>query len=124
MNVQAGPMRRWQWGAAAALSVFGVWSQSYPVVAQSAARLDRGRTFVEKNCAGCHSVTSTGSSKHPSAPPFRTLGRKYPIEHLAEALAEGIVVGHSAMPVFRLAPEEIADVLDYVASLQKPPVRK
>jgi len=61
----------------------------------------------------------TGPSRHRSAPPFRTLGEIHPIGHLAEALAESIVVGHPAWPVFRLEPDEIADVLDYFASMQK-----
>jgi len=117
-------MLQWQWRAVVAITC--IWVSVFPQAAraQDAARIDRGRVFVEKNCAECHSVMPTGPSRHRSAPPFRVLGEKYPIEHLAEALAEGIIVGHSAMPVFRLEPDEIADLLDYIASLQKPSADK
>lgn len=117
-------MRLRHWSAATALAYFWTCCLSDSAFAQSTARFERGQTFVEKNCAECHSVTPTGSSRHGSAPPFRTLGTKYPIEHLAEALAEGIMVGHSNMPVFSLAPEEIANVLGYISSLQTPPGRR
>jgi hypothetical protein len=32
---------------------------------------------------------------------FRTLGKRYPIEALEEALGEGIISGHPDMPEFR-----------------------
>lgn len=115
-------MLKWQERTVVATTCLWVSAFPHAACAQDTARTDRGRVFVEKNCAECHSVTPTGASRHRSAPPFRTLGEKYPIEHLAEALAEGIVVGHPAMPVFRLEPDEIVDVLGYIASLQKPSV--
>jgi mono/diheme cytochrome c family protein len=51
------------------------------------------------------------------APPFRLLPGRYPVEHLAEALAEGIVVGHPAMPEFTFNPPEIDALLSYLQSL-------
>jgi mono/diheme cytochrome c family protein len=51
------------------------------------------------------------------APPFRVLHQRYPIENLAEALAEGIVTGHSAMPEFTFTPDEIDALLTYIGSL-------
>jgi mono/diheme cytochrome c family protein len=30
------------------------------------------------------------------------------------------MVAHSTMPVFKLRPEEVGDVLNYISSLQKP----
>jgi mono/diheme cytochrome c family protein len=51
------------------------------------------------------------------APPFRDLPKRYPVEHLAEALAEGIVAGHPAMPRFVLEPREIDALLAYMSSL-------
>ena len=41
------------------------------------------------------------------APPFGDLSKRYPSENLAEALAEGIVTGHPAMPRFTFEPREI-----------------
>jgi len=43
---------------------------------------------------------------------------RYPIETLGEALAEGIVTGHPAMPQFELAPSQINDLLSYLKSLE------
>lgn len=106
--------------AAFALAVVWMASLSDAALAQGSTGLDRGRAFVQGKCGGCHAVSRTDLSRHPTAPPFRTLGQRYPIEHLAEALAEGIMVAHSTMPVFKLRPEEVGDVLDYISSLQKP----
>jgi mono/diheme cytochrome c family protein len=43
---------------------------------------------------------------------------RYPIETLGEALAEGIVTGHPAMPQFELAPAQIHDLLSYLKTLE------
>ena len=53
-----------------------------------------------------------------AAPPFRTLHKRYPIETLAEAFAEGIYTGHSEMPAFELEPDQINDLLAYLKSLE------
>jgi len=61
------------------------------------------------------------------APPFRVLPHRYPVANLAEALAEGIVVGHPAMPEFTFEPDEINALLTYIQSLAPdavPPPRK
>lgn len=78
---------------------------------------EQGKALAQLLCARCHSVEKLGRSAHPKAPPFREIARRYPPEHLAEALAEGIVVGHSDMPVLRLSPEEIERFLDYLEEM-------
>ena len=89
-----------------------------PVTANaSESLLERGRAIAEKNCARCHAVGATGESPLKPAPPFRDLPQRYPVENLAEALAEGIVTGHSAMPEFTFTPDEIDALLTYIASL-------
>jgi len=79
----------------------------------------RGETLLSANCARCHAIGRTGISPHPEAPPFRTLSRKYPIEGLAEALAEGLSVGHPDMPEFVFQPPEIRAILDYLNAIQQ-----
>ncbi|MBT5413578.1 MAG: cytochrome c [Rhodospirillaceae bacterium] len=74
----------------------------------------RGHAFAKANCARCHAVGLKGASPLPEAPPFRTLPAKWPPENLAEALAEGIMVGHTSMPEFTLEPEEIDDFIAYL----------
>src|SRR3712207_63073 len=45
----------------------------------------RGRTFAQANCSGCHAIGPAGQSPLPLAPPFRTLHQRYPVESLTEA---------------------------------------
>jgi len=81
-------------------------------------RIQRGRTFVQTNCAMCHAVGRVGESPLREAPPFRTLKQRYPIEDLAEALAEGIITGHPSMPEFQLDAAQVNDVMAYLESIQ------
>jgi cytochrome c len=78
----------------------------------------RGKNFVVTNCSRCHAIDRVSESPLKIAPPFRDLHRKYPIETLQESLAEGIYTGHPTMPVFRLEPDQINDVLSYLKSLE------
>jgi cytochrome c len=78
----------------------------------------RGKTFALNNCARCHSIDKVTSSPLKIAPPFRTLHNRYPIETIAEALAEGIQTGHPTMPEFRLDPDQIHDLLAYLKTLE------
>src|SRR3954452_10705821 len=78
----------------------------------------RGKTFAVANCARCHAVDRVSSSPLKIAPPFRTLHKRYPIEMLAESLAEGIQTGHPTMPEFQLDPDQIHDLLSYLKSLE------
>jgi mono/diheme cytochrome c family protein len=78
----------------------------------------RGRAFAKANCARCHSIDRTTLSRLAAAPPFRALHKRYPIETLAEAFAEGIYTGHSEMPAFELEPNQINDLLSFLKSLE------
>src|SRR5215475_12260391 len=78
----------------------------------------RGKNFVLTNCSRCHAIDKVSLSPLKIAPPFRDLHLKYPIETLQESLAEGIYTGHPTMPVFRLEPDQINDVLSYLKSLE------
>lgn len=80
----------------------------------------RGLDIADRNCSLCHQVTASGASPHPKAPPFATLGQRYPIESLGEALAEGIVVGHKDMPQIKLEPQAVHDLLEYLQRIQVP----
>ena len=76
-----------------------------------------GRSLVEANCSRCHAVTSSDRSPHPDAPAFRLLSRRYPMETLAEALAEGISTGHPDMPEFVASPAQIDAIIAYIGSI-------
>ena len=102
----------------AALGALVVCSFSGAVRAE-ADRVQRGRELARANCARCHSIERSGDSALKSAPPFRTLHQRYPVENLEEALAEGIVTGHTDMPEFRLEPDQIADFIDFLKALEE-----
>lgn len=80
----------------------------------------RGEALVRESCAVCHAVGPTGDSPVKEAPAFRTLSERYPVEHLQEALAEGITVGHEGvqMPEFAFSPEDVDDIIAYLQSIQ------
>jgi cytochrome c len=88
-----------------------------PALALSPAE-QRGKTFALNNCARCHSIDRASQSALKIAPPFRTLHLRYPIESIAEALAEGIATGHPTMPQFQLDPDQIHDLLSYLKTLE------
>jgi mono/diheme cytochrome c family protein len=78
----------------------------------------RGKAFARANCARCHAIDRASESPLKIAPPLRTLHRRYPIETLGEALAEGIYTGHADMPTFELNPDQIHDLLSYLKTLE------
>ena len=78
----------------------------------------RGKTFALNNCARCHAIDRVSQSPLKVAPPFRALHKRYPIETLAESLAEGIQTGHPTMPEFQLDPDQIHDLLSYLKTLE------
>lgn len=89
-----------------------------PVLA--APDVDAGHALAEAKCARCHAIAKTDPSPHDKAPPFRTFEQNWPVENLAESLAEGIVVGHPEMPEFMLTPQQIEDLLAYLRTIQVP----
>jgi mono/diheme cytochrome c family protein len=89
-------------------------------LAQDRADLERGHALVATHCSRCHAIERTGTSPHPDAPPFRTLGQKYPVEWLGEALGEGLSTGHPDMPEFVFEPQDINAILTYLQSIQVP----
>jgi mono/diheme cytochrome c family protein len=87
-----------------------------PVFGQASLR-ERGQAIAQRHCARCHAIDDTSDSPMGLAPPFRDLSKRYAIENLAEALAEGIVTGHPAMPRFTFEPREIDALLTFIGSL-------
>ena len=101
------------------LTAFALMAASVPFdIVLADGDILKGRAFAEKNCGKCHALGIEGESPLEKAPAFRTFGEKWPVESLAESLAEGIVTGHADMPEFVLSPDEIGDFLAYLRSLQ------
>jgi cytochrome c len=86
--------------------------------AVEAASAQRGLTFARLHCAQCHSLDKLTASPLRAAPPFRELHKRYPVETLEEAFAEGIVTGHPSMPEFRLDPDQIGDLIAFMKTLE------
>lgn len=105
-------MRR---GGGALWCALAVLLAQTPAAAQSP--VERGQNLATKLCARCHAIGPTGASPLAIAPPFRELPKRYPVEQLAEALAEGIVTGHPEMPRFTFSPREIDALLAFLQSL-------
>jgi mono/diheme cytochrome c family protein len=79
----------------------------------------RGLTLIRTHCAGCHAIDRVSESPLKIAPPLRTLPAKYPLETLRTPLREGVLTGHPTMPVFRLDPDQVEDILAYLRTLER-----
>lgn len=77
-----------------------------------------GEALVRARCATCHAVGPAGASPMAEAPALRDLHRRYPVAYLQEALAEGLMTAHPAMPQVELAPEQITALIAYLESLE------
>ncbi len=73
---------------------------------------------MRTNCAHCHAIDKVSASPLRVAPPLRTLHERYPVESLAEALAEGIRTGHPTMAEYQLDPGQIGDLIAYLKTLE------
>ncbi len=101
-------------GLAAGLCFFAV----APGAAQTPPAVQRGMVLANTQCARCHSIDKVGPSPLAIAPPFRDLHKRYQVENLEEALAEGIMTGHPTMPEFRFEPDQIANLIAFLKSLE------
>ncbi|HKY08570.1 MAG TPA: c-type cytochrome [Candidatus Binatia bacterium] len=86
--------------------------------AQSSPEVQRGVMLARTHCVRCHSIDKVSPSPLTIAPPFRELHKRYKVENLQEALAEGIVTGHPTMPEFRFDPGQIRDFIAFLNSLK------
>jgi mono/diheme cytochrome c family protein len=103
-------------GPVAACLLLGLGTQAAVAVEKDLTA--KGEALVKENCARCHAIGKEGDSPHAEAPPFRTLSSKYPVEDLAESLAEGIVSGHPDMPIFAFSPHDVEAIIQYLQSIQ------
>jgi cytochrome c len=78
----------------------------------------RGEALVAQNCSMCHATGTSGDSPNPDAPHFRDLGKRYPVEDIAEALGEGMIVGHSPMPELHFSSQDVHAIVAYLQSIQ------
>ena len=94
---------------------------SPPPVAPPAIALspvDVGRMIAERDCSTCHAVGPEGQSPFEGAPRWRDLHNAFDVSDLAEALAEGITVGHEAMPARSYEPADVEALIAYMKTLE------
>jgi len=87
--------------------------------AATAQDVKRGEELLTRHCASCHAVGRSGESTHKFASAFRTLGQRYPVESLEEALGEGIISGHPDMPEFKFDAGDVGAIIAYLKSIQQ-----
>lgn len=109
---QGGGMARRLFAAASIAAA--LVAQALPAHAQSA---ERGVVIARTYCSRCHSIDKLSPSPLAIAPPFRDLKKRYPVETLAESLAEGIVTGHPTMPEYRFEPDQVGDLIAFLKTL-------
>ncbi len=78
----------------------------------------RGLAYVRTHCAECHAIDKVSPSRLRAAAPLRDLHHRYPVDDLAESLAEGIRTGHPSMPEYQLDPGQVGDVIAYLKTLE------
>jgi cytochrome c len=80
--------------------------------------LKRGEALLTRDCGSCHAV-GRGDGPDKNAPAFRTLGQRYPVESLEEALGEGFMSGHPDMPEFKFDADDVGAIIAYLKSIQQ-----
>ncbi len=79
----------------------------------------RSRAMLENLCGRCHAVGTTGQSRNPLAPPFRTFGEKLYDTDMVQRLQDGLTTIHPDMPTFRFNRHEAAAAVNYLRSIQR-----
>jgi cytochrome c len=102
-------------GPAIVLAALGVTALMQPVAAED---VKRGEALLARACGSCHGMGS-GDSPVKDAPAFYTLGTRYPVENLEEALGEGFMSGHPAMPEFTFDGDDVGAIIAYLKSIQQ-----
>jgi mono/diheme cytochrome c family protein len=87
--------------------------------AQAQDPVSHGQALVAEFCGGCHAVGVKGKSKHPEAPPFRTLGRTIDLDEFPRVLERGISGGHPDMPEFKFSHDDALAVRAYLRVIQQ-----
>jgi len=102
-------------GPAIVVMALGVAALVQPAAAED---LKRGEALLARACGSCHGIGS-GDSPVKDAPAFRTLGKRYPVEDLEEALGEGFMSGHPDMPEFTFDADDVGAIIAYLKSIQQ-----
>ena len=106
--------------AAAMLAMTGACAGDDTSEGSHADMVANGKMIAETQCGRCHATGPTGESPRPDAPVFRHLLARYGADPLADALINGIKVGHPDMPLFEINPVGVDSLIVYLKSIQTP----
>jgi mono/diheme cytochrome c family protein len=81
----------------------------------------RGRRLAEANCARCHTIAGSAESPMAGAPRFSDLERLSGGHGLDDIFADGVLAPHPPMPTFLAQQGAMADLLDFIRSVQDRP---
>jgi mono/diheme cytochrome c family protein len=80
-----------------------------------------GQDLLQKMCARCHAVGTSGASPDRQAPAFRTLGENKLYDNdFAQRLQDGYSSIHRFMPTFRFGRDDAEAVVSYLKAIQEP----
>jgi mono/diheme cytochrome c family protein len=79
--------------------------------------LRHGRALLQEFCGQCHAVGRTDVKR--GAPPFRTLGRQFDLDHFDVWLQRGISAPHPSMPEVKFSEDDAHAAADYLRSIQR-----
>lgn len=91
------------------------------VASASPTSVAQGRRLAQANCSGCHAIAGRAPSPMPDAPRFPDLERLSEGRGVDEIFAQGLMTGHPPMPTFLGDDQAMADLLDYIRSVQARP---
>lgn len=77
----------------------------------------RGHETARRACAACHAVESEGESPRAAAPTFRSREMRH-TAGLDGRVADLTRQGHYEMPVIKLRPDQVRDLVTYIESLE------
>jgi tetratricopeptide (TPR) repeat protein len=100
-------------GAAAALGRLGDKTATKNV----GKLLKSGKEIAQTLCSRCHALELKGDSPNPRAPPFRDIGKRYPLIALREPVNRSIAAPHDQMPHFTLQDADIDQLVAFINSL-------
>jgi mono/diheme cytochrome c family protein len=98
-------------GALGACAVLGGHGRQPPSAAE------RGHETARRACSACHAVEAKGESPRAKAPAFASVEMRHTAS-LQDRVAELTSRGHYGMPPLKLSPDEVRDLVSYIASLE------
>jgi cytochrome c len=79
----------------------------------------RGKALAQQSCAECHATAPGQQSPNPKAPAFPAIANEPSATEFS--LRVFLKTTHETMPNFKIDPNDINDLVDYIRSLKKPP---